>query len=90
MSEIVHGRASTYESRGCRCEPCRAAKSAKNRRSRAAGRARLDAGAVVEHGLLSTYTNYLCRCAPCRSANAEYIRQYRLIRAYLGDRRAAQ
>ena len=67
---VGHGSLSGY-SYGCRCDDCRAAKSAYAREwSR---RARGGVG-VRRHGLRSTY-NRGCRCDRCRAANSAYTKE---------------
>ena len=67
---VEHGSLSSY-TYGCRCEECRAAKSAYAREwSR---RARVEVG-VRRHGLRSTY-NRGCRCDRCRAANSAYTKE---------------
>lgn len=77
---------------GCRCEACRAAKSAYVRARRAKAReARLAAEAegrrhVVEgikHGI-GGYKDFSCRCFTCRLASAESSALYRKRRAEKG------
>ena len=67
--QVKHGRMSTYNRRGCRCDECRRASAefhAKMRRQRAA---KLAAGeVVVPHGKANTYINYACRCEDCTEA----------------------
>lgn len=67
MTKDDHGRTSTYENHGCRCDACKAAHRAKN----SAAQKRRLSGAVpkgVKHGE-TTYKNYGCRCDVCTAAN---------------------
>lgn len=69
MSDLVHGRASTYQHRGCRCADCKKANTESQKRANHRRHAELVAGRVhPEHGTYSTYCNYLCRCGDCRAA----------------------
>ncbi len=59
-----------YTNLGCRCEICRSANSAHNKRRRAQ-RAELIASdpSLATHGRSNTYLNWGCRCPECRAAN---------------------
>lgn len=74
----THGIASTYRSQvyACRCDPCREASTALQRRGSAERAARLKAGEEVEHGTTSTYTNWGCRCPECTESNKAACRDY--------------
>lgn len=60
---------------GCKCDPCRARKSAQQ------AAWRLNRGPLApddpRHGTANGYTNWSCRCEPCRTAHyaAKYRRQ---------------
>lgn len=71
MSAQDHGKASTYDTYGCRCEDCTSAHAARVAAQRARRKAR---GVMGEHGSVSTYTNYGCRCEDCRNAMRHYQR----------------
>ncbi|WP_341954552.1 hypothetical protein [Microbacterium sp. LWH13-1.2] len=62
-----------YNKNRCRCDVCRAAKSA----SRKKRNLRRPDGTVSPHGTISRYSNNKCRCDECRSAAAEYQREWR-------------
>jgi len=62
-----HGTRARYR-RGCRCDSCRGANAAYDRKLRARA-------GLPEHGKRSTYTAG-CRCDPCRAANTEYQRKH--------------
>lgn len=64
---------SAYSNRGCRCDVCKAAKSA-SRQKRNVRRAN---GTTAPHGSISRYSNNKCRCDECRAAAAEYARGWR-------------
>ena len=66
-----------YVNHGCRCDDCRAAWRAYNRKRRAERRALIaEDPTVAIHGLNSTYTNWGCRCPRCTDAHtAESARQ---------------
>lgn len=71
-----HGTENGYGNLRCRCQPCRDAHTAKNKRKRAqrAQRISLD---DARHGDVSFYFNHSCRCEMCRKANADYVRTLR-------------
>ena len=71
MSAVVHGKASSYTHRGCRCVECRRAANEVMR----AWEAR-QSPADAPHGTRSGYTSYRCRCDDCRDANRTYMRDY--------------
>ena len=76
----VHGTASSYSNRKCRCDLCRAAWNAycaKTKQFRAK-EVNLDVEGRA-HGLESTY-QYGCRCATCRSAHNAHSREMSEIR----------
>jgi hypothetical protein len=64
-----HGSPSTYKNWGCRCDHCKAAHAAEQRRLRANRIARRDE-ATLPHGSPSTYFNWGCRCEDCKAAKA--------------------
>ena len=72
----MHGKASTYR-RGCRCAPCTAANTAKQRRWKAKVAQR--APQEIPHGRHG-YVNYGCRCEVCTAANTEQSNAGRLRR----------
>jgi hypothetical protein len=81
VSEPVHGDAVRGYNRGCRCDECRAANTARYHAQRALRIARLEAGElIVAHGSVSTYNNYLCRCDECRVAHSAEMRRQRARR----------
>ena len=72
-----HGTYSRYVNRGCRCDECRAAANAEQKRMKAARLADFQSGKiVVGHGLVATYTNYDCRCEDCREAWSKRSQRY--------------
>jgi hypothetical protein len=78
LRAVEHGSLSRY-SYGCRCDDCRAAKSAYAREWSRRAREELasvpSVGPVSRpHGLRSTY-NRGCRCDRCRAANSAYNRE---------------
>lgn len=72
----VCGTKTGYFSRGCRCEPCRAAGAEDQRarylRDRASG-PRED----TKHGTTTGYTNFGCRCDECKAAISKYNKTHR-------------
>lgn len=88
LHRVEHGSLSSY-SYGCRCEECRAAKSAyarewyRNAREefRSADVLPGDTPVTRRHGTRATY-NRGCRCDDCRAASSRYERErYRRRRA---------
>ena len=80
---MTHGKPSTYNLRGCRCDACTEAW----RRRQAEYRSRARTGGAIgpqgkerdpakQHGA-SAYLNYGCRCAVCREGKAQSARDYR-------------
>jgi hypothetical protein len=67
-----HGR-SRYTNGGCRCDICRAAAAAYQRKWRRRVRGKVPV--EVPHGLASTQQNYGCPCPSCRAAAAEVRRR---------------
>jgi hypothetical protein len=81
VSEPVHGDAVRGYNRGCRCDECRAANTARYHAQRALRMARMEAGElIVAHGSDSTYNNYLCRCDECRRAHSAVLARWRARR----------
>lgn len=73
-----HGTNHAYCTHKCRCEDCVAFKKAKDRRDRAARKAKVAAGnARVPHGTTTGYSKWSCRCDPCSEAHAEYMKTWR-------------
>ena len=71
MSADDHGKATTYEYHGCRCDECRIASAARKARRRAERKRELAAGLYeVVHGRRSTYTDSGCRCRSCTTAHS--------------------
>ena len=63
-----HGTLSAYLNHDCRCDPCKAANAANQRRYRAEKKKQEVPPEV--HGTDNGYTNYGCREACCRAAHA--------------------
>lgn len=63
-----HGRQSTYQYYGCRCEPCRAVMAAKHAAEQVARHKQLPDLPPERHGSAYVYNEYGCRCAPCTEA----------------------
>jgi hypothetical protein len=75
LHPVEHGSLSRY-TYGCRCDDCRAAKSAYAREWSRRARKELELAARLpasrrRHGLRSTY-NRGCRCDACRAASSAY------------------
>jgi len=66
VSSDQHGTLTGY-SYGCRCDPCRDAKSDYTRRWQEQKRA----SDRVPHGTCNGFDNYGCRCGPCSEAKRE-------------------
>lgn len=65
-----HGTLNGYSNLRCRCEACRAANTAQNKRQRAERQARILADpSIAPHGAESTYFNYRCPCTLCKEAH---------------------
>jgi hypothetical protein len=69
MAAEDHGKASTYDSYGCRCQDCLTAHAARVAAQRE--RRRLNGRTPPVHGL-NGYTNYGCRCFECSAAMHDY------------------
>jgi len=73
----VHGRASTYDVYGCRCDDCRRAVRERAAADRLARSERLRADpSIVSHGRSSTYINWGCRCVECTEVHSLQCRTY--------------
>jgi hypothetical protein len=66
-THVAHGKLSTYQYLGCRCDPCTAANTAAVLRWR---RTRTTIPPHV-HGTYNGYTNWRCRCDECRAAGSK-------------------
>jgi hypothetical protein len=75
----THGKYSTYTRGGCRCDECRAAAAAYQRRR--VEQRRNDEKPQHVHGTENGYVNYACRCDECREAWAAIVREQRARRA---------
>lgn len=77
MRHVSHGSNYGYQ-QGCRCDPCRAARSAYMREWVQEARVRAAEGELaVQHGTLHAYRTYGCRCRPCTEAGAGAAAAYR-------------
>ncbi len=66
---MQHGTKTAYETHKCRCEPCRAWKTAKGEADRAALCARVKADdPTLRHGTQYLYSKGNCRCDACCGA----------------------
>jgi hypothetical protein len=75
---VVHGKESTYNHRGCRCDDCRAAAAVAHRRRTWASRERNgDAPADVEKHGAFVYSNHHCRCQVCVDGHRAQMRANR-------------
>ena len=81
MNPIVHGKASSYTTRGCRCQECRMAWNSYTRKTRKEFSSR---ERNVTHGTESTYT-YGCRCDECRMAHNVNQKRLYAIRKVIPD-----
>lgn len=70
-SDLKHGKVSTYNNHGCRCDECREAAS---RYQRSLTCVPLDSG-DPRHGKVGTYNSYGCRCELCKAASKAYQAQ---------------
>ena len=77
----THGIASTYRSTvyACRCQPCRDANAALQRKQ-VTRRAAVVSDAEVQHGSVSTYINWGCRCDECKAAHSANLARQREAR----------
>lgn len=71
--DTVHNY-STYSNRGCRCDECKAAAAAYQKKRRAE-RTALPLPTGRRHGVYTTYINYGCRCERCKQANTDRSRR---------------
>lgn len=72
---VNHGTYYAYNTKGCRCDACTAAGSAKNAAIRDRAQGTLTTGANgkpfnprAPHGGITGYNLYGCRCTPCAQA----------------------
>lgn len=75
-----HGTTSRYCNDQCRCDECRKAWRAYQRRLRERRRTGV-LGDVPGHGTDSSYTNWGCRCQPCKAAHNRAERRRYAARA---------
>lgn len=68
LTERWHGTAGGYSNHGCRCQPCRDAAAAFQRKARER-RAKTPAE-LIPHGA-NGYSNYDCRCEICLEGRRE-------------------
>jgi hypothetical protein len=73
--EMRHGTAYAYNTKGCRCDECRTAASARGKASNAKRRERGLPEGDSRHGTYSGYVNWSCRCRPCTNASMDYQRR---------------
>lgn len=79
---VQHGGSGATYVRGCRCDTCRQANTARCGRRRSERKAarvpgpdgRLVATTTDRHGTPGAYSNHGCRCVACTSVFAEYLR----------------
>jgi hypothetical protein len=74
---VKHGRYTTYNNWGCRCDDCYQAHRQKLITNRERRIQRKD---QAPHGTVSGYDSWECRCDDCRRAACEYRRQWRAAR----------
>lgn len=68
-----HGSVNGYVNHLCRCDECRGAWRAEQRRQNAQRAAKGVPDDI--HGKRTTYANWQCRCAECRAAHAAAKRE---------------
>jgi hypothetical protein len=78
--EMRHGTAYAYNTKGCRCDECRTAASARGKASNAKRRERGLPEGDSRHGTYSGYVNWSCRCRPCTNASMDYQRRWHTAR----------
>jgi len=71
-----HGHSATY-GKGCRCDECRAAHTARCRKRRADSAKDPSRADRAGHGKASTYKNHGCRCIACREANSASLAEWK-------------
>lgn len=72
MAEITHGKHSTYKHHRCRCDECRAANTAYERKRLERFRPH-----DAPHGTRKGYAVHGCRCNRCRQAYRLYMKRLR-------------
>lgn len=72
----AHGTVAKYNLDKCRCEECKAARSAYTKRLRRMHKSRA-IPPKVKHGTTNCYRYYGCRCECCRMANSIHGREWR-------------
>lgn len=82
---LTHGTAHAYQAKGCRCDDCKAWRTADSARAlarhRANGRPEHGSKQELVHGTGWAYRSQRCRCEACRAWNAERSRTQRAVNA---------
>jgi hypothetical protein len=64
---LTHGKVSTYNHHGCRCEACTAANTAHFKQFKE----RRKSAATIPHGTVNGYDYHRCRCPRCKEAKSQ-------------------
>jgi hypothetical protein len=71
-AQCTHGKPSTYDTYGCRCNECTEAHRRRVSEGRESRTERLKGNpALAKHGKRSTYINWGCRCPSCTEAHSK-------------------